>query len=102
MFSHLPVQIQNYPTGIISEGIGVVLSQWAGINQHKSTEICVDTVIYTQVCITAYQGSKRTKAAVVHEWFQKQTIEVMGIYQKFAPNKGMWNQNPIHQNLAQL
>lgn len=79
-----------------------MLSQWAGINQHKSTEICVDTVIYTQVCITGYQGSKRTKAAVVHEWFQKQTIEVMGIYQKFAPNKGNVKPNPIHQNLAQL
>lgn len=71
-----------------------MLSQWAGINQHKSTEICVDTVIYTQVCITGYQGSRRTKAAVVHEWLQKQTIEAVGIYQKFAPNKGNMKPNP--------
>lgn len=48
----------------------------------------MDTVIYTQVCITAYQGTRRTKAALVHEWLQKQTIEVVGIYQKFAPDQG--------------
>lgn len=54
----------------------------------------MDTVIDTQVCITGYQGTRRTKAAVVHEWLQKQTIQVMGIYQEFAPNKGNVKSKP--------
>ena len=82
-------------------GIGITLSQWAGINHHKSTEICADTVIYSQVCIADDEVS-RSKAALVHKWLQKQAIKVVSIYQKLAPSKENIKSKPTHLNLAQL
>lgn len=64
LFSHLPIQTQNYSAGIKSgdksgvcwEGIGSVLSQWVSINS-ISPRGPVQIRPFTQVCVTGSQAS---------------------------------------------